>query len=47
MMVQQLELTKLNILGKIEPNFLPKESRYLKIPRYKLIFSGFSCHFGF
>ena len=32
---------------KIEPNSLPKESRYLKIPRNKLIFSGFNCHFGF
>ena len=40
-------LTKLNILCKIEPNSLSKESRYLKIPRNKLIFSGFSRHFEF
>ena len=30
MIVQQLGLTKLNILCKIEPNSLPKEFRYLK-----------------
>ena len=47
MIVQQLGLTKLNILCKIEPNFLSKESRYLKIPGNKLVFSGFSHHFGF
>ena len=47
MIVQQLGLTKRNILCKIEPNSLPKESRYLKIPRNKLVFSGFSCPFGF
>ena len=47
MIVQQLGLTKLNILRNIEPNSLPKESRYLKISRNKLIFSGFSRHFGF
>ena len=45
--VQQLGLTKLNILCKIEPNFLSKESRYLKIPRTKLIFQGFRHHFKF
>ena len=45
--MQQLELTKLNILCEIEPNYIPKEYRYLKIPRNKLIFSGFSRHFGF
>ena len=40
-------LTKLNILCKIEPNSLSKESRYLKIPKNKLIFTGFSRHFEF
>ena len=45
--MQQLGLTKLNILCKIEHNSLLKESRYFKISRNKLIFSGFSCHFGF
>ena len=47
MIVQQLGLTKRNILCKIELNSFPEESRYLKIPRNKPIFSGFSCHFGF
>ena len=47
MIMQQLGLTKLNILCKIEHNSLLKESRYFKISRNKLIFSGFSCHFGF
>ena len=47
MIVQQLGLTKINILCEIEPNSLPRESRYLKIPRNKLIFSGFSRHFLF
>ena len=47
MIMQQLGLTKLNILCKIEHNSLLKVSRYFKISRNKLIFSGFSCHFGF
>ena len=45
--VQQLMHTKLNILCKVERNSLPKEFSYSKIPRNKLIFSGFSCHFEF
>ena len=47
MTMQQLGLTKLNILCQIKPNSLPKESRFSKILRNKMIFSGFSCDFGF
>ena len=44
--VRQLMHTKLNILCKVERNSLPKESRYSKIPRNKLIFSGLNWDFG-
>ena len=47
MIVQQLRLSKLNILRKVEPVSLPKESRYLKIQRNKLIFSSLNRHFDF
>ena len=42
-----MELIKRKTFNKMEPNSLPKKSKYLKIPRNKLIFSGFSRHFGF
>ena len=47
MIVQELGVTKLNILSKIEPNSLSEESGYLKTSGNKLLFSGFSRHFGF